>query len=140
MTWCTYTKSQMPYLNITEFWYCCNFLSVIQQILHVDFVEQINWLGLYLSYNLFMQSLKLVPAIFLYKKIFRKKVGLIYFFNCFLAASQPTLGDPWGDNRPEVHWGPCYKVDLLQGSWCASGQHCEKCNDLKLAGASQIIV
>ena len=45
-----------------------------------------------------MQSLKLVPAIFLYKQIFRKKVGLIYFFNCFLAAPQPTLGYYRGEN------------------------------------------
>ena len=134
MTWCTYTKSQMPYLNITVFWYCDNFLNLIQQILHVDFAEPINWLGLYLSYNWFMQSLKLVPAIFFYKQIFRRKVGLIYFlllFGCssanfgLLSTGQSSPTRFW----PEVHWVPCYKVDFFQGSWCVSGRNCRKCSD-----------
>ena len=117
MTWPTYTKSQMPCLNITVFWCCGNFLNLIQQILHVDFAEPINWLGLYLSYNWFMQSLKLVPAI--------RKVGLIHLFNCFLARGQSSPTRFW----PKVYWGSCYKFDLPQGSCCASGQNCRKCSD-----------
>ena len=45
-----------------------------------------------------MQSSKLVPAIFLYEQIFRKKVGLIYIFSCFLDAPRPTLGYYQGYN------------------------------------------
>ena len=65
----------MSYLNITVFWCCGNFsdkrklTNLIQKILHVDFAEPINLLGLYLSYNWFMQSLKLVSAIFLYQQM-----------------------------------------------------------------------
>ena len=133
MTWCKYTKSQMSYLNITVFWCCVIFLNLIQQILHVDFVEPINWLGLYLSYNWFMQSLKLVLAIFLYKRIFRRKVDLIYFFNCFLAAPQPTLGYYWGDNSHQSDFDPTFTGGLatrsFQGRLWALGQNCGKCND-----------
>ena len=118
MTWCTYTKSQMPYLNITVFWCCGNFLNLNQQILHVDFVEPINWLGLYLSYNWFMQSLKLVPATFLYYQIFRRKVGLIYFFNCFLAAPQPTLGYYRGENPHQPDFDPKFNGGLVTSFSC----------------------
>ena len=46
-------------------------------------IEPISWLGLYLSYNWFMQSLNIVQAIFVYKQIFRRKAGLIYFLIAF---------------------------------------------------------
>ena len=36
-----------------------------EQTLHVHYVEPGNWLGLYLSYNSIMQSLKTVPAFLL---------------------------------------------------------------------------
>ena len=42
-------------------------------MLHVDFVEPINLLVLYLSYNWFMQSIKLVSAIFLYQQMIALK-------------------------------------------------------------------
>ena len=88
-TWCTYRKSNMPYLNIIVFW-CCNFLDkwkltyLIKQTLHVHFVEPINWLGLYLSYNWIMQLLKTVSAIFLYQQIIPLKIlrkMLFYLFH-----------------------------------------------------------
>ena len=70
-TWCTYRKTEMPHLRITVFWCCGNFLDkrklmyFIKQTLQVHFAEPINWLGLYFSYNLIMQSLKTVSTIFL---------------------------------------------------------------------------
>ena len=112
MTWCTYTKSQISYLNITVFWCCGNFLNLIQQILHVDFVELINWLGLYLSYNWFMQPLKLIYNyiyIFIYisKSWERKQVWYI-FFNCFLATPQPSLSYYRGDNPHQPDFDPTF--------------------------------
>ena len=82
-----------------------------------------------------MQSLKPVPAFFLYKQIFKRKLGLTYFFNCFLAAPQPTLGYYRGDHPHQSDFDPQFtgdlftEVDLFQGSWCASGQNCRKSSD-----------
>ena len=87
MTWCAYTKSKVPYLNITVFW-CGDFLGkktltyLIKQALHVHFIEPINWLGLYLSYNWIVQSIKVVSAIFLYQQmIVLKKLRKILFIS-----------------------------------------------------------
>ena len=82
-----------------------------------------------------MQSLKIAPAIFLYKQIFRKKVGLIYFFNCFLATPQATLDYYRGDNPYQPNFDPKTTGDLVtrltcfKAPGCASGQNCRKCSD-----------
>ena len=73
-TWCTYRKSKIPYLNIIVFRWCGNFLGkwklmyLIKKTLHVHFVEPLNWLGLYLSYNWIMQILKLCLLFFFFSK------------------------------------------------------------------------
>ena len=73
--WCTYRKTKISYLNMTIFWCCGIFLDkrtrtyLIKQTWHVHFVEPINSLGLYLSYNWIMQSLKTVSTVFLYQHV-----------------------------------------------------------------------
>ena len=89
-SWCAYRKSKMPYLNMILFWYCVNFLDkwklvyLIKKTLLVRFVEPINWLSLYLSYNWIMQLLKAVSAIFLYQQIIplqKLRKMLFYLFH-----------------------------------------------------------
>ena len=86
-SWCAYRKSKMPYLNMILFWYCGNFLDkwklvyLIKKTLLVRFVEPINWLSLYLSYNWIMQLLKTASAIFLYQQIIPlKKLRKMLFY------------------------------------------------------------
>ena len=93
-----YKISKMPYLNITVFWCCGNLLDkrkltyLIKQTLHVHFVEPINWLGLFLSFNWIMQSLKTVSAIFLYQQMIAlkkvRKMLFIYFIKSFFSFSR----------------------------------------------------
>ena len=65
-----------------------------------------------------MQSLKLVPTIFLYKQIFRKKVGLIYSFNYFLAALQPILDYYLGGNPHLPDFGMKFTGGLVTRLTC----------------------
>ena len=56
--------------------------NFIQQKLSADFVEPINLLGLYLSFNWLIQSLRLVSAIFLYQQMVAlKKITKMLFIS-----------------------------------------------------------
>ena len=86
-------ESQKWTLNITVFLCCGNFLDkwkvtyLIKKTLNFHFVEPINWLGLYLSYNWIMQLLKIVPAIFFYQQIIPlKKLRKTRFYLFYLKA------------------------------------------------------
>ena len=82
-----------------------------------------------------MQSLKIVPAICLYKQLFRKKVGRYIFFNFFLATPQATLGYYQGDNPyqpdfdPKITGNLVARLTCFKAPGCASGQNCRKCSD-----------
>ena len=86
-TWCTYRKSKMPHLNIKVSWYCRNILDkwklthLIKQTLHVHFVEPINWLGLYLSYNWIMQLIYLKKLRKMLFDLFHLKTFFFFSFS-----------------------------------------------------------
>ena len=129
VTWCTYTKSQMPYLNITLFWCCGNFLNLTQQILHVDFVEPIKWFRFIPFLQLVHAIIKACASQFFYKQIFRRKVGLIYFLTSFWlpliglvwvipSIISPTLGYYRGDNPHQTDFDPKFTGGFVTRLTC----------------------